>query len=325
LCWGSDQNGRLGLGAPLENVGDNETLSSSGALNLEAGLINVSAGGGHICIEIGFSSGTKCWGRNESGQLGIGNNNDVGDNELLSDLELIDFGSGLTELTRVVAGSQHTCAILPTGDVRCWGNNAHGQLGLGDAVNRGSSERVSIVPDVPLPIDTAHQLALGEGFTCGIFDSDRDLICWGQNDLGQLGLETFGDVGDEAGEIENIDDVDVDEGVLDVAAGSAHVCALLVGGRVQCFGADQEVGALGTGGVSSAIVGDEDIEIPEQLQAVSFPSDADVVAVRAGLGRFTCALLADDRVFCWGANDSGQLGQGDTNASGDAVEVDVLP
>jgi len=99
--------------------------------------IPITAGSAHSCYMLDNGS-VKCWGKNNLGQLGLGDTSTRGDNssEMGDNLTIVDLGSGRTA-TALEAGDYHTCAILDNASVKCWGANAAGQLGLGDTNNRG--------------------------------------------------------------------------------------------------------------------------------------------------------------------------------------------
>ena len=92
----------------------------------------IAAGNFHTCA-IRDNSSIKCWGLNDSGQLGIGNDNNLQYLDRGSD---VDLGAGRTA-RGIAAGDSHTCAMLDNASIKCWGGNAFGQLGLGDDSTRG--------------------------------------------------------------------------------------------------------------------------------------------------------------------------------------------
>merc|ERR1712188_44830 len=94
--------------------------------------------GGHTCVILDNAK-VKCWGLNDVGQLGLGDRKNRGARGGMGDqLPYLDFGQGRTAKS-LSAGHEHTCAVLDNGQVKCWGHNNHGQLGLGDKRDRGSS------------------------------------------------------------------------------------------------------------------------------------------------------------------------------------------
>ena len=84
------------------------------------------------------NSSIKCWGKNDSGQLGQENTSNLGDesNEMGDSLLSIDLGTGKTARA-ITAGDSHTCAVLDNASLKCWGKNDSGQLGLGNTTTRG--------------------------------------------------------------------------------------------------------------------------------------------------------------------------------------------
>ena len=95
----------------------------------------------------------KCWGANASGQLGLGDTNNRGDNssKMGNNLPSVDLGSGI-KAKAIATGDNQTCAILDDASIKCWGSNTAGQLGLGDTNNRGdnSSEMGGNLPVISL-------------------------------------------------------------------------------------------------------------------------------------------------------------------------------
>jgi alpha-tubulin suppressor-like RCC1 family protein len=99
--------------------------------------VELAAGSYHSCVRLD-NGRVKCWGYNGHGQLGLGDGNNRGDqaDEMGDNLPAVDLGTGRT-VVALAAGSNHTCAHLDNGQIKCWGVNNFGQLGLGDTNNRG--------------------------------------------------------------------------------------------------------------------------------------------------------------------------------------------
>jgi alpha-tubulin suppressor-like RCC1 family protein len=135
--------GRLGYGNTL-NVGDDETPASVGDVNVGGNLLEIVTGTSHTCALLD-SEKARCWGTASSGQLGHANTNNIGDNELPFSAGDVNVGSNIVQIT---AGSFHTCALLDTGKVRCWGNGANGRLGYGNAFSIEDDETPASVGDV---------------------------------------------------------------------------------------------------------------------------------------------------------------------------------
>jgi hypothetical protein len=120
------------------------------------------------------TGGVKCWGWNEYGQLGDGTRQ-----LRRSPVDVLGLSSGVTAVS---AGSDHTCALLETGQVMCWGNNYDGQLGH-DSTIRMSPEPVD-VRELP---DGVVGISAGGGASCAVLESG-ELKCWGCNVTSQLGF-----------------------------------------------------------------------------------------------------------------------------------------
>ncbi len=139
-CWGFNTYGQLGAGDTttrgLAAVQMGDSLLPV-ALGTGKTAKAVTAGDGHTCALLS-DDGIKCWGRNADGQLGLGDtaNRGNGVGKMGDDLPLVALGAGTTQKA-VVAGDFHNCALSSNGAVKCWGKNANGQLGLGDAATRG--------------------------------------------------------------------------------------------------------------------------------------------------------------------------------------------
>ncbi|WP_407735627.1 RTX toxin [Hyalangium sp.] len=322
-CWGLNDHGQLGykLGvAPvsnpnLYNVGDAEPVYGYGYVNLGGNAVKITAGFEHTCALMDTGK-VRCWGHNDKGQLGYGNISDVGDDEAPYQAGDVQVGGTVQD---VVAGGYHTCALLDTGDVRCWGLNDNGQLGLG--VNTlsdgiiGDNENPSVKPVVSLG-GTVTQLAAGKYHTCALM-STGNMRCWGSNANGQLGLgPTFpSNIGDNE-QPNTVPTIDVGSKVLQMAADDGHTCALLSTGDVKCWGLNTS-GQLGLGNTTS-------LNKPDPVKVVNLDGNS-AFQITTG-AQSSCALLSNGKARCWGRNANGQLGLGNTTNVGTTTLVtnDVL-
>ena len=141
-CWGSGGNGRLGSGATA-NLGDGagEMGRLPGTVNIGADRTAraISAGIAHTCAVLDNAT-VKCWGNGASGNLGYGNQNNVGDNpnQMGTNLAAVALGTGRTALA-ISAGGAHTCAVLNDATLKCWGDGSSGQLGSSGIAAIGAS------------------------------------------------------------------------------------------------------------------------------------------------------------------------------------------
>lgn len=156
-------------------------------------------------------------------------------------------------------------------------------------------------------------IALGATQTC-VIERDGDVLCWGENDSGQLGYGDTAARGGTAGSMASLVPVALGAGrkAAAITAGANHTCALLDNATVKCWG-EGGTGALGYGDRRDR--GDDAGEMGSSLPAVDLGRRTPV-ALSAGNG-FTCALFVTGQVACWGAGQNGRLGIGSTANIGD--------
>ncbi|MCY1020115.1 RCC1 domain-containing protein [Pyxidicoccus sp. MSG2] len=302
-CWGLNSSGQLGYEHTLD-IGDNEHPYTAGNVAVVGNALQVVTGSNHTCalLEGGF---VRCWGGNTHGQLGYGHTANIGDGEPVASEGYVGLGGRAVKLA---AGAEHTCAVLNTGKVRCWGANTYGQLGQGHTQDVGNNEWVWSAGDVDVG-GLVQDITAGASHTCALLTTGK-VRCWGQAELGQLGYGNFAAIGDNETPA-TAGDVDVGGPVLQLSAGKAHTCALLSTGRVVCWGYNQN-GQLGYPGYYSLpyypyFTNVGDTETPASVGTVELYGTALQVAAGAD---HTCALMSFGAVKCWGYGGYGQLGYG---------------
>ncbi len=277
-CWGKASNGQLGDGTT--SVPD--TLVSTNVTGRFGRATELAVGDTHACAVLA-SGGVACWGDNAEGQLGDGTTQ-----QRLVATAVVGLSSERVAAVRMRAS--HTCALLTTGGLRCWGKNADGQLGDGTTTRRLTPVAVSGFESSGVAGITA-----GDAHTCALL-ATGGLRCWGQNVNGQLGDGTT---------TQRLTPVAVSgfesSGVaaLSPSAGSTHNCALLSSGAVRCWGSNS-FGQLGDGTKSSRLTA---------TPVTGLSSTAVGVSTNA---LHTCAVLSTGGAMCWGHNYFGQLGSGTT-------------
>ncbi len=188
-CWGFNGQGQLGLGDMLSRgvhkVQMAENLPTVKLGKLKA--IDVATGLSHSCAIL-ENQNLKCWGSNDFGQLGQGDRKWRGyrPNQMGDALPVVNLGID-TKVKQVALGDYHSCALLTDGTVKCFGLNNQGQLGLGDAIDRGddANELGDRLKAVDLG-QKAIQITAGHHITCVLL-SDGSIKCFGLNSQGQLG------------------------------------------------------------------------------------------------------------------------------------------
>jgi hypothetical protein len=307
-CWGFSGDGQLGYGN-RNSIGDNETPGSVGPVNIGIGRLAtaVAAGDYHTCARL--TDGTvRCWGYGFDGQLGYGDRNNIGDDEIPAAVGPVDLGSGRSATT-ITAGGRHSCALLNGGDVRCWGLGDSGQLGTGTTATIGDTETPGSVD--PINFGGGHKataIAAGGRHTCAILD-DNTVRCWGYGGNGQLGYGDTNPVIDPS----TVGAVNLGMGrtAKAITAGDSHTCAILDDGTVRCWGFGGD-GELGYGNTTQ--IGDN--ETPNTVGPVQLGLGRTAKAISAGAAH-TCAVLDNGSVRCWGLGLDGRLGYGNTNSIGD--------
>lgn len=298
-CWGSPTYGQLGYGNSFP-VGADATSPqypypySAGNVPLMGKATKLAVGQYHTCalLDSGF---VRCWGRNNYGQLGLNSTQNVGDAEAITNFGYVNLG-GIA--TSIVAGYNHTCALLDTGNVRCWGYNGNGELGYGNTENVGDNDPVYRYGDVEVGAPVKDIVAGGD-HTCVITTTNK-VRCWGYNYYGQLGLNHTTSVGATNKPSSSLD-VNLGGGnPVQLTAGGNHTCALIDNGYVRCWGYNGH-GQLGYGNVSTRSTPGADVV-----------TGSKVLQVTAGENH-TCALLNTGNIKCWGYGYHGQLGYGSRN------------
>mgnify|MGYP000914713683 CR=1 FL=1 len=337
-CWGRGDQGRLGYGDTLEVEEPTELVSLPSPGTATA----VAAGSRHTCVVL-TDGDVTCWGSDSEGSLGNGGASSA---DVLSPPTPISMPGGLNALV-IAAHNGTTCAVVSTGDVTCWGSANSYRLGTGSltdapsptgpvdlsaaafAVAVGSSTVCALVgsevvcwggdssgtagvgaangnallPSDPFDVPGANPVVgLGSylGGTCSVQQTSGTVRCWGLNDDGQLGQGTSDsdphDTPTTAALLPAPNNASMVDGYME------HVCARQTGGEVACWGLDQS-GQVGNGAATS---GEEPTPV-----AVTLPAPGTALDVAAGYA-FTCAVLSDGDITCWGDDSDGQLGNGAT-------------
>ena len=298
-CWGG---GEGSLGYPnITSYGFDNTPDQAGYIDVGGKAIQIAAGFTHSCALL-ESGAVRCWGRNEMGQLGYGNTTTIGDDETPATAGDVNIGGKATQIT---VGGGHSCALLESGAVRCWGYNAWGQLGYGNIDNIGDDETPASAGDVNVGARVLHIVA-NVGQTCALLESGA-VRCWGQGEMGKLGYGNTDNIGDDETPV-SAGDVNIGGNVVQLTAGEYHTCALMDSGAVRCWG-NAKAGALGYGNAND--IGDD--ESPTSAGDIDLGGQAVYLASGGG---HNCAMLASGAVRCWGYGANGQLGYGSSENIG---------
>ncbi len=229
-CWGYDTTMQLGRDEGTSNTG----VLPAGMVATDAGGAKAVGPGYDYSIASLANGGVISFGSNDEGQLGRASTNDPDAPGAMS----------LANVTSIGAGLEHACAVA-SGAVNCWGNNDNGEIG--DGTNNEADTPVA----VSVANKTITQVSAGYSHTCALAN-DGTIYCWGQNDQGQCGTGMT-DAGFDNSDVMTPTQVQGLTGkALQIEAGTNHACALIEGGTVMCWGADDR-GQLGQGLIDAAV------------------------------------------------------------------------
>lgn len=214
-CWGDNQYGQLGNGTTTDS---NVPVPVVGLTNVKA----IAAGNVNTCALLNDAT-VRCWGRNNQGQLGNGTMGGFSATPVQV--------SGLTGVAQISVGQAFACAVTLSGNVRCWGGNAFGQLGVGNTTN-------SAVP-LQLSLTAVRRVDLRAFHACAIRGAGQ-VVCWGENRNGQVGNGTISNaVTTPVSTVPLINDA------TSMALGRDHTCIRRANNTVTCWG-DNRYGQIAT-------------------------------------------------------------------------------
>ncbi|HEX3510347.1 MAG TPA: hypothetical protein VHT27_04525 [Solirubrobacteraceae bacterium] len=271
-----------------------EASGCAGGAATPIGNVSAAVAGGISPCALIVGGTIDCWGSNEGGQLGDGS---LSSGAFESHPTPVAVAS-ISSATGVSVSGDHTCAVVGSGKVYCWGLASYGQLG-----NESESPSANPAPVEATTTHEAAQVSAGDDYTCVVLFSGH-VVCWGYNAQGELGN------GSTTNSLSGVTVTGL-SGVTDLASGedadgTGHTCAI-TGGNVYCWGDNRE-GQLGNGTVKNS---DTPVQVPGITNAVQ---------VTAG-DETTCALIVSGSIKCWGYNAGGTLGDGTTEDSATPVTV----
>ena len=279
-CWGWSGYGQLGnlavdfdqspIAVPVEDA-------AWPKLDVDAGAIVT-------CTVVDLLSdsmtGAQCWGFGTA--LGDG----VGEDSVMP----VDVINLADDVILVVGGATSSCALMDSGGVTCWGMNDWGQLGDGTNVTSLTPVEVIDPYDPTGLLGDVVFLDENKSTVCAVI-ADGNVMCWGNNHKGKLGDQTEDDSSIPVSVIDFSDPTELLSGVVEVGVGMYHVCAVIEGGGIKCWG-DNSQGQLGDGTLDDRNYPSDVLGLPAGLAAISVSAGA----------YHSCALMEDGEVWCWGEN-----------------------
>lgn len=247
----------------------------------------------HQCI-VRAGGAAFCRGLNADGQLG--------DASQMTRTDWVAVTGGQSFIS-ITSGRDHTCALRTDGHASCWGRGHRGQIGNGNTT--------SLSNPTPIEVLGGHQWSMldagGHAATCGIVTTDNVPYCFGHNDFGQVGREPL------AGSDPAVAPIAGSHHMVSILTEHGYTCGLETDGAVYCTGFPGDATntalsptAIGTG-------------IPSRISGAAV-----LTSISIGYAH-GCGLTAAGVAWCWGENESGQLGSGDEVGSGNLRQVVGAP
>jgi alpha-tubulin suppressor-like RCC1 family protein len=267
----------------------------------EAHVVDVTVGAYHSCALIS-NGAVRCWGKGD--RLGIS----PASIQSATPVTVQGINGTAARAIGVDAGASHTCAVLSTHAVVCWGHNAAGQLGDGTFTDHLTPETILPAlfassctgPNFSGNCDAATQVSGGFDHTCAV-KLDQGILCWGDNSYGQLGIGVFG------GTYAPVPVFGLPGPALSVSAGEHETCAVVSSqgsafSSVWCWGLN-DAGQLGNNTTTNSA---------NPVRVAFSDTGPQPVSVSVGGNATACATLSDRSVWCWGFNGNGGVGDGTT-------------
>ena len=282
-CWGNQEGGRLGDGisAPVWQYAPSPVPVSGSRT-----YVDIAVGGDHVCA-IASGGAAYCWGHNERGQLGTGNN--------VSSAVPVAVAGGHS-FKSISASVVATCAITDAGAAYCWG-------GWGDGMDMrlGTGSSSSNLPAAVKGGLTFSSISAGVFTTCGVVTDARG-YCWGQDSVGELGMGSKGGMESEPALVTG--------GFTwkSISAGVMVTCGVTTAGRGYCWGGQ----AMGERGDGSFPAPDSASPVPVAGDLTFDSIDADWIS---------CGVTTDGVAYCWGPGGHGGVGDGSMKNQGVPTRV----
>ena len=286
-CWGSGAVGRLGNGGIIQRNAPYPVRETTTTV-----ISQIAAGNEHTC-SLNSEGKLHCWGRGINGELG----RDV----FLASytpaaVNMNNFGT--ESVKQVVSGDRFTCASTVEGTAFCWGYNATGRTGVGSVAGR---------TQYPTKVKgfngkKVESISAGDSHACAVISGGQEVYCWGRNHNGQLGNTASGYRNTASRASFGSSILSGGKTIKNVYAGGEFTCMVLNTGEIYCWG-DNSKGQMGSGTATGFLPSPVKVNVP-------FTSSGETSMY---LGKdFLCALRTGE-MYCWGNNNKGQVGNGQSS------------
>ncbi len=284
-CWGYNAYGQIGDNSTGRRLTPTPVNTTTGLTTTN--VAQISAGNGWTCA-VTTAGQAYCWGHNYNGELGSAGSH--------STPYAVDTSTGLTttNVARISAGVQQTCAVTTAGQAYCWGANGSAQLGDGTKTNRATPTAVNTTTG--LTTTNVAQISAGWGHTCAVTTAGQ-AYCWGDNETIQTGNNSWSG---PANPVLTPTAVVAANGltttnVASISAGYWHTCATTTAGRAYCWGQPAN-GQLGNNS-SAGLFG-----TPSAVDTTTGLTTTNIAALDTGdpLSCFLTTAVAGGTAYCSG-------------------------
>ncbi|RYF28344.1 MAG: hypothetical protein EOO17_04980 [Chloroflexi bacterium] len=334
LCWGGNGYGQLGAGSAALAIGTT-TFGFAPApypvnmSTLGSRVPTKVVGGGDVNCAIA-SGKAYCWGQNGYRQIGAADSICypvvfvcLGVVRAVTTPKAVEGAIANLTVTDISTNLNHSCGVDSLGRAYCWGNNTYGQIGNNSTTQANTS--VAVLASGALSGKRVSQISAGITHTCAIAGTEEALFCWGNNEYGELGINTL----DTTRSLVPINISAVEGSVLNgkkvsyVSAGYYATCAI-ADNKPYCWGRN-DYGQLGLGTTSA--YSNPDTPVKSELVGamtptlITSPRLAGATITQISIrGNHACAV-ADSVGYCWGNNAWGQLGNNSITTSNIPVAI----
>ena len=300
-AWGRNTSGELGIGTTLARSNVPIAVKTTGT-PMDGKVVKQVEGGGRYegshSIALASDGTVYTWGLNQYGQLG---NNTTTNSRSPIAVQVAGTPLAGKTIVQIAAGADHSLALDSDGALYAWGSNAYGQLGNGTTTNSSVPVAVKIA-GTPLAGKTIVQIAAGANHNM-VLTSDGAVYTWGWNYHGQLGNNTKTNSNTIVA-VQTISTPIAGKKIVKIAAGQGHSLALTDDGMVYAWGRN-DTGQLGNNATTDAM-------LPVAVTVTGTPmSNKTIVEIASG-ARHSLAIDSSGKVYAWGHNGSGQLGNNST-------------
>lgn len=316
-CWGSNSENQLGIASINYSILPRH-LNSISELEPTPDFIDVSMGNLHTCAISDDNKGW-CWGKGEYGQLANGESGDAGiQSEYPSQISApANLGRDLS-LTQISSGVFHSCGLDDENKIWCWGDNEYGQLGTRN--NELANLPTKIDHD---PLELGNELnftavSSGNYHSCGL-DTENKIWCWGYNQSGQLGISNNDDTNQPTKINHDPQNTGNEIEFIYLNASRNHSCAIDFFNKAWCWGLNNSYQL----GISEDL---DESNLPIKIDHLpdGFQDEVSFQLIHSSYTN-SCGIDLENRLWCWGKDENGKLGNGEISITRKLTQVENQP